>query len=127
MATTDPLYIIATSDRCVFADDESMANATAQTIGGQVYEAHLVADYSSGFDLLVPPAIHISNLKEDVARLKMLLDTAHRDAEVLAAGENERRANIEGFTPYPALEAVRCSRDDLSAAMERSARRVGGF
>lgn len=127
MATTDLLYIIVLPDHSVHAVEESAAFAAAQDIGGKVYEAHLVADYTSGFDLLVPPSIHISNLKEDVARLKMLLDTARRDAEVLAAGENERRASIEGFTPYPALEAVRCSRDDLFAAMERAARRVGGF
>ena len=127
MATTDLLYIIARPDHSVHAVEESAAFAAAQDIGGKVYEAHLVADYTNGFNLLVPPAIQISNLNEDVARLKMLLDTANRDAEILAARENERRANTEGFTPYPALEAIRYSRDDLFAAMERAARRVGGF
>lgn len=122
-----PRIIIATPDCCVFAKDDDTASTAAQAIGGQVYEAHLVADYTNGFDFRVPPTIHIANLEENIARLKTLLETAHRDAEVLAAGENERRANIEGFTPYPSLESVLCSRDELLAAMERAAQRVRGF
>lgn len=67
-----------------------------------------------------------ARLTEEVHDLLVRLQEAHRDAEVLAAGENDRRMSIEGFTPYPALESVRYSRDDLFAAMQRAARRAGG-
>jgi hypothetical protein len=62
-------------------------------------------------------------LADDANRSRLQLQEACRDAEILAAAENERRENIEGVTPYPELESVRFSRDELFAAMGRAAQR----
>lgn len=67
-----------------------------------------------------------AHLTEEVHDLLARLQEAHRDAEVLAAGENDRWMCIEGFTPYPALESVQGTQDDLFAAMQRAERRAGG-